>query len=167
MATLNIVLFEPEIPANTGNIGRTCVATGTRLHLIEPLGFSLSEKALKRAGMDYWKDLDVTTYVNWEDFCQKNPNAKIYYATTKARHVYSEVNYESDCYIMFGKESAGIPEEILKENPDTCVRIPMLGEIRSLNLSNSVAVVLYEALRQNAFEQMKLEGELHRLSWDD
>ena len=167
MATLNIVLFEPEIPANTGNIGRTCVATGTRLHLIEPLGFSLSEKALKRAGMDYWKDLDVTTYVNWEDFCQKNPNAKIYYATTKARHVYSEVNYESDCYIMFGKESAGIPEEILKENPDTCVRIPMLGEIRSLNLSNSVAVVIYEALRQNAFDQMKLEGELHRLSWDD
>lgn len=167
MATLNIVLFEPEIPANTGNIGRTCVATGTRLHLIEPLGFSLSEKALKRAGMDYWKDLDVTTYVNWEDFCQKNPDAKIYYATTKARHVYSEVSYESDCYIMFGKESAGIPEEILKENPDTCVRIPMLGEIRSLNLSNSVAVVLYEALRQNAFDQMKLEGELHRLSWDD
>lgn len=167
MATLNIVLFEPEIPANTGNIGRTCVATGTRLHLIEPLGFSLSEKALKRAGMDYWKDLDVTTYVNWEEFCQKNPDAKIYYATTKARHVYSEVSYESDCYIMFGKESAGIPEEILKENPDTCVRIPMLGEIRSLNLSNSVAVVLYEALRQNAFDQMKLEGELHRLSWDD
>ena len=167
MATLNIVLFEPEIPANTGNIGRTCVATGTRLHLIEPLGFSLSEKALKRAGMDYWKDLDVTTYVNWEDFCQKNPDAKIYYATTKARHVYSEVNYESDCYIMFGKESAGIPEEILKDNPDTCVRIPMLGEIRSLNLSNSVAIVLYEALRQNAFDQMKLEGELHRLSWDD
>ena len=167
MATLNIVLFEPEIPANTGNIGRTCVATGTRLHLIEPLGFSLSEKALKRAGMDYWKDLDVTTYVNWEDFCQKNPDAKIYYATTKARHVYSEVNYESDCYIMFGKESAGIPEEILKENPDTCVRIPMLGETRSLNLSNSVAFVLYEALRQNSFGQMKLEGELHRLSWDD
>ena len=167
MATLNIVLFEPEIPANTGNIGRTCVATGTRLHLIEPLGFSLSEKALKRAGMDYWKDLDVTTYVNWEDFCQKNPDAKIYYATTKARHVYSEVNYESDCYIMFGKESAGIPEEILKENPDTCVRIPMLGETRSLNLSNSVAIVLYETLRQNSFGQMKLEGELHRLSWDD
>ena len=167
MATLNIVLFEPEIPANTGNIGRTCVATGTRLHLIEPLGFSLSEKALKRAGMDYWKDLDVTTYVNWEDFCQKNPDAKIYYATTKARHVYSEVNYESDCYIMFGKESAGIPEEILKENPDTCVRIPMLGETRSLNLSNSVAIVLYEALRQNSFDHMTLEGELHRLSWDE
>ena len=164
---LNIVLYEPEIPANTGNIGRTCVATNTRLHLIEPLGFSLEEKQLKRAGMDYWKDLDVTTYVNWEDFCQKNPDAKIYYATTKARHVYSDVRYEPDCYIMFGKESAGIPEEILKDNPDTCVRIPMMGEIRSLNLSNSVAVVLYEALRQNDFSNMKLEGELHRLRWDD
>ena len=167
MAELNIVLFEQEIPANTGNIGRTCVATGTSLHLIEPLGFSLSEKALKRAGMDYWQDLDVHTYINWEDFCEKNPGAKIYYATTKARHVYSDVHYESDCYIMFGKESAGIPEEILKENPDTCVRIPMIGETRSLNLSNSVAIVLYEALRQNEFDHMKLEGQLHRLSWDE
>ena len=164
---LNIVLFEPEIPANTGNIGRSCVATNTRLHLIEPLGFSLEEKQLKRAGMDYWKDLDVTTYVNWEDFCEKNPDAKIYFATTKARHVYSDVNYESDCYIMFGKESAGIPEEILKDHPDTCVRIPMVGETRSLNLSNSVAIVLYEALRQNDFSNMKLEGELHRLQWED
>ena len=167
MAELNIVLFEPEIPANTGNIGRTCVATGTSLHLIEPLGFSLSEKALKRAGMDYWQDLDVHTYINWEDFCEKNPGAKIYYATTKARHVYSDVHYESDCYIMFGKESAGIPEEILKENPDTCVRIPMIGETRSLTLSNSAAIVLYEALRQNEFDHMKLEGQLHRLSWDE
>ena len=164
---LNIVLYEPEIPANTGNIGRTCVATNTRLHLIEPLGFSLEEKQLKRAGMDYWKDLDVNTYTNWEDFCQKNPDAKLYFATTKARHVYSEVNYESDCYIMFGKESAGIPEEILKDHPDTCVRIPMVGETRSLNLSNSVAIVLYEALRQNEFSNMKLEGELHRLNWED
>ena len=167
MAKLNIVLYEPEIPANTGNIGRTCVATDTRLHLIEPLGFRLDEKSLKRAGMDYWKDLDVTTYVNWEDFCEKNPDAKIYMATTKAKHVYSDVAYEPDCYIMFGKESAGIPEEILKDHPDTCVRIPMVGEIRSLNLSNSVAIVLYEALRQNQFDHMKLEGELHRLSWDD
>ena len=167
MTKLNIVLYEPEIPANTGNIGRTCVATDTRLHLIEPLGFRLDEKSLKRAGMDYWKDLDVTTYVNWEDFCEKNPNAKIYMATTKAKHVYSDVAYEPDCYIMFGKESAGIPEEILKDHPDTCVRIPMVGEIRSLNLSNSVAIVLYEALRQNQFDHMKLEGELHRLSWDD
>ena len=116
MGTLNIVLHEPEIPANTGNIGRTCVATGTRLHLIEPLGFSLSEKALKRAGMDYWKDLDVTTYLDYEDFVEKNPNAKIYYATTKALKTYADVQYEDDCYIMFGKESAGIPEEILVEN---------------------------------------------------
>ena len=167
MAKLNIVLYEPEIPANTGNIGRTCYATGTSLHLIEPLGFSISDKALKRAGMDYWKDLDVHTYVNWEDFCAKNPDTKIYYATTKGRHVYSDANYESDCFIMFGKESAGIPEEILKANPDRCVRIPMIGETRSLNLSNSVAIVLYEALRQNGFDHMKLEGQLHRLSWDD
>ncbi len=166
MAKLNIVLLEPEIPANTGNIGRTCVATDTRLHLIEPLGFSLSEKALKRAGMDYWGQLDVTTYVNYEDFLQKNPKAKIYYATTKGRHVYSDVQYEEDCYIMFGKESAGIPEEILKDHPNECVRIPMIGETRSLNLSNSVAIVLYEALRQHDFSHMKLEGELHRLSWE-
>lgn len=144
MAKLNIVLLEPEIPANTGNIGRTCVATDTKLHLIEPLGFSLSEKALKRAGMDYWKDLDVTTYLDYEDFLEKNPNAKIYYATTKALKTYTDVQYEEDCYIMFGKESAGIPEEILMEHKDNCVRIPMINEIRSLNLSNSVAIVLYE-----------------------
>lgn len=167
MAELNIVLYEPEIPANTGNIGRTCVATGTRLHLIEPLGFSLEEKALKRAGMDYWKDLDVTTYVNWDDFCEKNPNAKIYMATTKGRHVYSDVSYEPDCFIMFGKESAGIPEEILVEHEETCIRIPMLPEIRSLNLSNSVAIVLYEALRQQGFESMQRDGELHRLHWKE
>ena len=165
MAELNIVLYEPEIPANTGNIGRTCVATGTKLHLIEPLGFSLDEKALKRAGMDYWKNLDVTTYVNWEDFCEKNPNAKIYMATTKGRHVYSDVSYEPDCYIMFGKESGGIPEEILLENQETAVRIPMMEEIRSLNLGNSVAIVLYEALRQNQFSQMQLEGHLTKYDW--
>ena len=152
---LNIVLYEPEIPANTGNIGRTCVATGTRLHLIEPLGFKLSEKALKRAGMDYWNDLDVTTYIDYADFLEKNPGAKIYMATTKAKKV----------YIMFGKESAGIPEEILVDHEDTCVRIPMMGQIRSLNLGNSVAVVLYEALRQNGFAKMELEGELHELEW--
>ena len=162
---LNIVLFEPEIPANTGNIGRTCVATGTRLHLIEPLGFRLNEKSIKRAGMDYWEHLDITRYINFEDFLEKNPGAKIYMATTKGQHVYTEVNYEPDCYIMFGKESAGIPEEILVKNPDTCIRIPMLSEIRSLNLSNSVAVVLYEALRQNHFSSMKLEGQLTKYEW--
>ena len=163
---LNIVLFEPEIPANTGNIGRTCVATNTRLHLIEPLGFRLDEKALKRAGMDYWKDLDVTTYIDFDDFLQRNPNAKIYMATTKAPNVYTDVAYEPDCYIMFGKESAGIPEEILVHHKEESIRIPMAGEIRSLNLSNSVAIVLYEALRQNNFENMTKEGHLHRLEWE-
>ena len=149
MAKLNIVLHQPEIPANTGNIGRTCVATGTRLHLIEPLGFRLNEKSIKRAGMDYWDDLEVIRYTNYEEFLEKNPDAKIYYATTKAKHTYTEVNYEPDCYIMFGKESGGIPEEILVEHPEECIRIPMLDSIRSLNLSNSVAICLYEALRQN------------------
>lgn len=163
---LNIVLHEPEIPANTGNIGRTCVATGTRLHLIEPLGFSLSEKNLKRAGMDYWKDLDVRTYIDFEDFMEKNPGAKIYMATTKAPNVYSDVKYEPDCYIMFGKESAGIPEEILVKHKEDSVRIPMIGDIRSLNLSNSVAIILYEALRQNGFAGMEMEGHLHRLDWE-
>ena len=162
---LNIVLYEPEIPANTGNIGRTCVATGTRLHLIEPLGFKLNEKALKRAGMDYWKDLDVTTYIDYQDFLEKNPGVKIYMATTKAHKVYTDVEYEPDCYIMFGKESAGIPEEILVENEEDCMRIPMNGDIRSLNLGNSVAIVLYEALRQNGFAGMNLSGELHELHW--
>lgn len=167
MANLNIVLFEPEIPANTGNIGRTCVATGTRLHLIEPLGFKLNEKSIKRAGMDYWESLDVTTYVNYEEFVEKNPDAKIYMATTKAKQVYTEVNYEPDCFIMFGKESAGIPEEILVDNKERAIRIPMIGDIRSLNLSNSAAIVLYEALRQNNFDHMQLEGDLHRLHWKE
>ena len=165
MSKINIVLLEPEIPANTGNIGRTCAATGSRLHLIEPLGFRLNEKALKRAGMDYWKDLDVTTYINYEDFLEKNPGAKIYMATTKGQHVYSDVKFEPDCYIMFGKESAGIPEEILLEHPNEAIRIPMMGETRSLNLANSVSIVLYEALRQNGFAQMKMEGQLRRLHW--
>ena len=165
MGTLNIVLHEPEIPANTGNIGRTCVATGTRLHLIEPLGFSLSEKALKRAGMDYWKDLDVTTYLDYEDFLERNPGAKIYYATTKAPQTYADVKYEDDCFIMFGKESAGIPEEILLDYEDQCFRIPMNPQIRSLNLANSVAIVLYEALRQNDFAGMQMEGHLRKYDW--
>lgn len=164
---LNIVLLEPEIPANTGNIGRTCAATNTRLHLIEPLGFKLNERSLKRAGMDYWTEIDVKTYIDFQDFQEQNPEAKLYMATTKAAKMYTEVSYEPDCYIMFGKESAGIPEEILKEHPDECIRILMIGETRSLNLSNSVAIVLYEALRQNNFDHMRLEGELHHLSWDD
>ena len=167
MSALNIVLHQPEIPQNTGNIGRTCVATGTRLHLIEPLGFQKNEKALKRAGMDYWHEIDVSTYVDYKEFLEKNQGATVYYATTKGRQLYSDVRYEPDCYLMFGKESGGIPEEILKDYPQQCIRIPMLGQARSLNLSNAVAIVLYEALRQRQFPDMKLEGELHRLSWED
>ncbi len=162
---LNIVLHEPEIPANTGNIGRTCCATGTRLHLIEPMGFKINEKSVKRAGLDYWDKLDVVIYDSYADFVEKNPNAKIYYATTKAPQAYDEVSYEEDCYIMFGKESAGIPESILVNNEDTCVRIPMNPDIRSLNLSNSVAIILYEALRQNGFKGMELEGKLRNYEW--
>ena len=162
---LNIVLHEPEIPANTGNIGRTCVAANARLHLIEPLGFRLNEKNLKRAGMDYWDNLDVTTYINYDEFLERNPKAKIYMATTKAAKTYTEVRYEPDCYIMFGKESAGIPEEILVDHREECIRIPMTGGIRSLNLGNSAAIVLYEALSQNGFADLKLSGELHRLEW--
>ncbi len=164
---MNIVLLEPEIPANTGNIGRTCVATGTRLHLIEPMGFRLDEKEIRRAGLDYWKDLDVTVYKNFHEFCDKNPGAKIFMATTKAQHSYTQVEYDRDCYIMFGKESAGIPEELLLENKKNTIRIPMIGDIRSLNLANSVAIILYEALRQNDFEGMRMEGQLHRHSWDE
>ncbi len=162
---LNVVLLEPEIPANTGNIGRTCVATGSRLHLIRPLGFSLDEKNLRRAGLDYWPHLDVTVYEDFQDFLAKNPGAKLYMASTKGHHLYTEPAYEPDCYLMFGKESAGIPEEILLEYEDDTVRIPMNPEIRSLNLSNSVAILVYEALRQNGFAGMQTEGALHRLHW--
>ena len=162
---MNVVLHQPEMPANTGNIGRTCTATGTRLHLICPPGLRLDEKSLKRAGLDYWKELDVTVYDNFEDFLEKNPGAKIYMATTKAEQVYTEVEYEPDCFLMFGKESAGIPEEILVNYKETAIRIPMNEEIRSLNLSNSVAIVLYEALRQQNFAGMQREGKLHRLHW--
>lgn len=162
----NIVLLEPEIPQNTGNIGRTCVATGTRLHLIEPMGFRITEKGLKRAGMDYWQHLDVTIYDNLEDFLEKNNYPKIFYATTKGPQKYTDVKFEDGDYIMFGKESAGIPEDILHDNKETAIRIPMNPEIRSLNLSNSVAIVLYEALRQTEFAGMQLEGHLRNFDWD-
>ena len=162
---MHIILNQPEIPANTGNIGRTCVASGTSLHLIEPLGFRLNEKDIKRAGMDYWEHLQVQRYINFEEFKKTHPDAKIWMATTKAKLTYTDVNYGPDDFIMFGKESAGIPEEILVDHADTCIRIPMLSKIRSLNLSNSVAIVLYEALRQQNFNGMQLEGELHRLHW--
>ena len=162
---MHIILHQPEIPANTGNIGRTCVATGTSLHLIEPLGFRITEKDLKRAGMDYWDSLDVTRYINYQEFQEKHPGAKVWFATTKAKKVYTEAVFGMDDYIMFGKESGGIPEEILVDHEQDCIRIPMLDSIRSLNLSNSVAVVLYEALRQNDFQGMRRAGELHRLQW--
>ena len=189
---LNIVLLEPELPLNTGNIGRTCAATGTRLHLIEPLGFHLSDKWVKRAGLDYWDKVDVRVYLDYDDFLEKNPALaapseetyagdaaapqespephalppRLWFATTKARRTYTDVHYGPDDYIMFGKESAGIPEELLKQHEAQCVRIPMWGEIRSLNLANSVAVILYEALRQNSFFNLEKTGELHRLKWE-
>ena len=162
---LNIVLYEPEMPMNTGNIGRSCVATNTRLHLIEPLGFKLNDKMVKRAGLDYWPHLDVTVYSDFKDFLEKNPGARPYMATTKTTQVYTDVHYDPDCYIMFGPESRGIPEELLIEDPERCVRIPMWGETRSLNLSNSVAIILYGALRQNGFEKMNTGGHLHHLQW--
>lgn len=161
----NIVLHEPEIPSNTGNIGRTCVATGTRLHLIRPLGFKIDDKKIKRSGMDYWKDLNLTIYDDWDDFLEKNPEARIFYATTKGRNVYSEVEFKDGDFLVFGKESAGIPEEILIKHPNEAIRIPMDRDIRSLNLSNSVAIVLYEALRQNNFMELERKGNLHRLHW--
>ena len=178
---MHIVLHQPEIPANTGNIGRTCVATGTSLHLIEPFGFRLNEKEIKRAGMDYWEKLDVTRYMNFDAFyrqyteytAQKTDAAfstgkpRLWMATTKAARSYTDVQFGPDDFIMFGKESAGIPEEILVEHETDCISIPMLPDIRSLNLSNAVAIVLYEALRQNDFASMQRAGELHRLHWKE
>ena len=162
---MNIVLLEPEIPQNAGNIARTCAATKSTLHLIKPFGFSLEDKYLKRAGLDYWNLLDICYYDNFNDFIEKNPNAKIFMASTKAQKVYTEVSYEENDFIMFGKESAGIPEEILLQYRDNCVRIPMFGEARSLNLSNSVAILLYESLRQQNFSSLLKVGELHQNHW--
>ena len=166
MKHFHIALLEPEIPSNTGNIGRTCVATGTALHLIEPLGFLLNDKTLKRAGMDYWKQLEVSRYLDYQAFLEENPGMRIFYATTKARRVYTQVAYRPGDCILFGKESAGIPEDILARNEGTCIRIPMRPTIRSLNLSNAVSIVLYEALRQTGFVDLELEGELHGLTWE-
>ncbi len=162
---MNIVLLEPEIPDNTGNIGRTCVATGLSLHLIKPLGFDISEKAVRRAGLDYWRDLDLRVYENYDDFLRQNDNPPVIMATTKAEKKYTDITYDRNCYIMFGKESKGIPEEILIRAPQNCVRIPMRAGYRSLNLSNSVAIVVYEALRQNDFWNLETAGQLHRLHW--
>jgi len=165
MPRINIVMVEPEIPQNTGNVARTCAATGARLHLVGPMGFKIDDKKLKRAGLDYWQYLDITSYDSLEDFFAKN-NGNFYYFTTKARHSYTEINYPDDCYILFGKETKGLPEELLLKNPDTCVRIPIMGEIRSLNLSNSVAIGVYEILRQWDFPTLENFGQLHNYSWE-
>lgn len=148
---LNIVLHEPEIPQNTGNIARTCAATGARLHIIKPMSFEISDKTVKRAGLDYWHLVDLTIYENLEEFYEKNPNAKIWLASTKAKQHHTDVKYHDGDYIMFGKETKGLPEDMIFKNLSMAVRIPMIDEARSLNLSNSVAIILYEAIRQTGF----------------
>lgn len=167
MAKINIVLHEPEIPQNTGNIARTCAATGAALHLIRPLGFAIDDRKLKRAGLDYWHQLDITYYDGLADFYAKNPDANVYYFSTKAPHLYTEIQYPNPVYIMFGKETKGLPEELLHDNPDRCVRLPMRDGLRSLNLSNSVAIAVYEILRQNGFADLKIAGELTQFSWEE
>ena len=165
MSHINIVLCEPEIPQNTGNIARTCAATGASLHLIRPLGFEIDNAKLKRAGLDYWDKLDITYYDGLDDFFAKHGDATVYYFSTKAKHKYSDVSYPDEAWIMFGKETRGLPEELLYANPDTCVRIPMRDQLRSLNLSNSVAIAVYEILRQWDFEGMQECGELTKFNW--
>ena len=167
MAKINIVLHEPEIPQNTGNIARTCAATGAALHLIRPLGFAIDDRKLKRAGLDYWHQLDITYYDGLADFYQKNPGADVYYFSTKAPNLYTEIEYPNPVYIMFGKETKGLPEELLHNNPDRCVRLPMRDGLRSLNLSNSVAIAVYEILRQGNFADLKTAGELTQFSWEE
>ncbi len=167
MSKINIVLHEPEIPQNTGNIARTCAATGASLHLIRPLGFAIDDRKLKRAGLDYWHHLNITYYDGLSDFYAKHPDATVYYFTTKAKNLYTEVSYPDNVFIMFGKETKGLPEELLHEHPDACVRLPMRDGLRSLNLSNTVAVAVYEILRQGNFEGLKTAGELTAFSWED
>jgi len=163
--SFNIVLYQPEIPQNTGNVARTCAATGSRLHIIRPTGFEVTDKNLKRAGLDYWYLLDITYYDGLDDFFAKNPDITCYYSTTKAPQTHCEPQYRDGDYLMFGKETAGLPEELLYANRDTCIRIPMISDARSLNLANSAAVVLYEALRQTEFLSLKGEGELTQFEW--
>lgn len=161
----NIVLVEPEIPQNTGNIARTCAATGARLHIIKPMGFEIDDKKLKRAGLDYWYMLDITMYEDIAEFYEKNKGGRFFYCTTKSRKSYDEIAYADGDYFVFGKETKGLDESLLKSNPETSVRIPMKEGARSLNLSNSVAIVVYEALRQTRFSELKKAGELTKYSW--
>lgn len=165
MAQLNIVLMQPQIPQNTGNVARTCAATGARLHLVKPMGFTVDDKKLKRAGLDYWHLLDITYYENTEEFFEKNKDGKFFYLTTKGQKVFTDTEFPENCYIVFGREDAGIPEEILHNNPGTSLRIPMLKEARSLNLSNTVAIVTYEVLRQWGYPDLLCEGQLTKFSW--
>ncbi len=168
MPSLNIVLVEPQIPQNTGNIARTCALTGARLHLVEPMGFRVDDAKLKRAGLDYWHLLDITYYDSLNDFFDKNSDGAFFYFSTKARRIYSDVNYPDGAYIVFGKETAGLPEKLLFDNPESCVRIPMINrpDARSLNLSNSVAIGVYEVLRQWDFPDLLTQGSLTKYSWD-
>jgi tRNA (cytidine/uridine-2'-O-)-methyltransferase len=165
MSELNIVLVEPEIPQNTGNIARTCAATGARLHIVKPMGFAIDDKKLKRAGLDYWYLLDLTYYENMDDFFEKNPDGNYFFFTTKAQHTHSDVTYTDKSFLIFGKETKGLPEELLLEHPEECVRIPMIDDARSLNLSNAVAIGTYEALRQMGYPTLQNKGQLHNYEW--
>ena len=167
MKHIHIVLHQPEIPQNTGNIARTCAATGASLHIIRPMGFTVTDKHLKRAGLDYWDKLDITYYDGLEDFYGKHPDAKVYYFSTKAKYNYAEVTYPDEEYLMFGKETKGLPEELLAANKENCVRIPMVEEARSLNLSNAVAIVVYDIFRRQGFEGLKQQGQLTQFDWND
>ena len=167
MAKLNLVLVEPEIPQNTGNIARTCAATGASLHLVEPLGFRVDDRKLKRAGLDYWHLLDITSYESLNDFFEKTKGGNYFFFSTKGTHRHSDVEYPDNCYLLFGKETRGLPEHLLMQHPNETLRIPMIDEARSLNLSNSVAIAAYEVLRQWDYPELLNKGELHRHRWSD
>lgn len=164
---LNIVLFEPQIPQNTGNIARTCACTGARLHLVGPMGFAVEDKKLKRAGLDYWNLLDITYYDDTASFLRQHQEDRLWFFTTKGRKRYSDAPYPAGSYLIFGREDAGIQEEILLQHPDTCLRLPMISGARSLNLSNTVAIVTYEVLRQWDFPELQNFGQLHRYTWPE
>ena len=168
MSILNIVLVEPQIPQNTGNVARTCAATGARLHLVEPMGFRVDDAKLKRAGLDYWHLLDITYYENLDDFFEKNKDGNFFYFSTKATKIYSDAEYPDNSYLVFGKETAGLPEDLLFANPEKCVRLPMIDNsaARSLNLSNTVAIGVYEVLRQWGYPELKTRGELTKFDWN-